>query len=344
MRFLLCAITHLGQDGYFRVQKEAAYNTLVSNSMTFLPLTEGTLSYEQMKIEKANIINSRLPQLWENGRKAVTGELTFPLVPDLVGMMFNMFIGVETAVSGNGTTAPYTHTFLMPVTGLNAGVSWSVEQAIGSDLADQYSGVKCSKIVLKSDAEGYMQAVMTLIGVDRNDNDVARATTITISTKKFYSFCNGLVEVTPVGVSKFTQKVDAFELTLDMGYDEDGLRYKVGSCSPDTPIFGTIPKVSLKLDIDAERRYEDWAIDNKQFAIDITLTSSEIAVNSIPYSIGIELPAMILPSGTKREAGQDNLKMSLEFSHLGGTTTGSGTVAVPAEIRVVDMTTTYTGY
>lgn len=338
------AITHLGQDGYIRVQKETAYNTPTVSSMTFLPLTEGTLGFEQMKIEKTNIINSRLPQLWQNGRKAVTGELTVPLVPDLVGMIMNLFIGAETSVAGDGTATPYTHTFLMPVTGLNAGISWTVGQAIGSDLEDRYSGVKCTKIVLKSDAEGYMQAVMTLVGVDRYDNDVARATTITISSKKFYTFAQGLVEITPASVTKFTQKVDAFELTLDMGYDEDGLRYKVGSASPDTPIFGTIPKVSLKLDIDAERRYEDWAIDNKQFAIDITLTSDEIAVNSIPYSVAIELPAMILPSGTKRENGQDNLKMSLEFSHLGGVTTGSGTVAVPAEIRVVDMTPTYSSY
>jgi len=338
------AITHLGQDGYFRVQKETAYNTPTVSSLVFLPLTEGTLGFEQMKIEKANIINSRLPQLWENGRKAVTGELTFPLVPDLVGMIMNLFIGAETTVAGDGTATPYTHTFLMPVTGVSAGVSWTVGQAIGADLEDRYSGIKCTKIVFKSDAEGYMQAVMTLVGVDRYDNDVARATTITISSKKFYSFCNGLVEITPASVAKFTQKVDAFELTLDMGYDEDGLRYKVGSCSPDTPIFGTIPKVSLKLDIDAERRFEDWAIDNKQFKVDITLTSAEIAVNSLPYKIEFELPAMILPSSTKREAGQDNLKMSLEFTHLGGTTTGSAVVAVPAEIRVVDMTTAYTTY
>lgn len=338
------AITHLGQDGYIRVQKETAYNTSTKTAMTFLPLTEGTIGFEQTKIEKANIINSRLPQLWENGRKAVTGELTFPMVPDLFGMFMNLFVGAETAVTGNGTTAPYTHVFLMPVTGLDAGVSWTAEQAIGSDLADDYTGVKMTKLVVKSDAEGFMTLTGTFVGVDRNDNDVARATTITISSKKFYSFCNGLVEITPASVSKYTQKVDGFELTLDMGYDEDGLRYKVGSCSPDTPIFGTIPKVSLKLDIDAERRYEDWAIDNKQFKVEITLTSAEIAVNSIPYSVAFELPAMILPSGTKRENGQDNLKMSLEFQHLGGTTTGSGAVAVPAEIRVADMTPTYTTY
>lgn len=338
------AITHLGQDGYFAVQKETAYNTQTVNSLTYLPLTEGTLTYEQSQIEKANIINSRIKQAPQQGRMLVgPADLTFPLVPDLAGMFMNLGFGLETAVSGDATG--YTHTFLMPITGTSDGVSWTVRQAIGSDLADEFNGVKMTKFILKSDSEGYMQIVATLVGVGHDDNDVERATAVTISSKKFMTFADGLVQITPSGVSQFTQKVNSFEIEFNWGYDEDGARFKIGSREADTPIFGTIPSVMFRCEIDAERRYEDWAELITQFKIDVALTSEEIiGAGSTPYSMAIEIPSLILASATRRENAVDNIPMSLEFTALGGTTTGSGTDEVAAEVRVIDGTATYTGY
>jgi len=338
------AITHLGQDGYIVFQKETAYDTQTVSSLSALPLTEGTLTYEQSQIEKANIINSRIKQTPESGRVLVgPADLTFPLVPDLIGHFINLGFGVEDAVAGDATG--YTHTFLMPITGTSDGVSWTIRQAIGTDLADEFNGVKMTKFILKSDNEGYMQIVATLVGVGHDDNDVARESTITISNKKFMTFGDGLIEITPSGVSQFTQKVNSFEIEFNWGYDEDGARFKVGSREADTPIFGTIPSVMFKCEIDAKRCYEDWAELIHQFKIDVTLTSEEIiGAGSTPYSMAIEIPTLILASATRRENAVDNIPMSLEFTALGGTTTGSGATSVAAEIRVVDATATYTGY
>ena len=337
--------TGLGQDGYIQFQKETAYDTATVDSLTSLPLTEGTLLSVQQQIEKLNIINSRIKQTPQDGRVTVgPADLTFPMVPDLIGNFMNLVFGLEDAVAGDGETTAYTHTFLMPITGSTDGISWTMRQAIGGDLADQYNGVKMTKFILKSDSEGYMQIVATLVGVGHDDNDVDRDAAITISSKKFMTFCDGKVEITPSGVAKFEQKVNSFEIEFNWGYDEDGARFKVGSCTADAPIFGTIPSVMFRCEIDAERRFEDWAKEIKQFKIDVTLTSEEIALGAIPYSFDVEIPVAILSPETNRENAVDNNVMSLEMTALGGTSTGSGATSVPAEVRVADMTPTYTGY
>ncbi|MCP4178087.1 MAG: hypothetical protein GY756_09995 [bacterium] len=338
-------LTHLGQDGYFQRQKESAYKTQTINSLVFEKLMEGTLMFEQQHIEKQDILNNRIPQDDQAGRKIVAAsDLTFAMTPALEGDAVNLFLGLEDAVTGDGAATAYLHAWVIPITGTTAGVSWTSRQAIGSDLADEYLGIKCSKIVWKSDNEGRMQRIMTLVGVDRDDDDVARVSSVSVTALADYIFSNGAIQLTPSGVGQFTQKVNNFEFEVDLSYDEDGSRFKVGSDTADTPIFGSIPKCVFRCEIDAERRFEDWANELKEFAIDITITSPELAVATDPYKVIFEIGKAELISSVRRENANDNITMQLEFKIYGATTTNSGTDVVQAEIRVQDDTATYTSY
>ena len=428
MKQLNCSIIGLGEDGYILVQKETAYKSATTNSMTAMPVMEGQISYEIKRIEQKNIINSRIRQKDNLGRSAVgPSDLTMPMNPALMGMWMNLFFGVETAVTGDGSSTAYEHVFLMPVTGTNAGVSWTVKQAIGSALADQFQGIKMTKFVVKSDNEKNIMFVGTFVGVLRDATGVARAATVTITAKRNFVFSQAGVQFTPgkaetftvtiaapglvtqanhglitgqlvqlttagslptgltaatdyyvirndqdsfwlatslanalagtkittsgsqngahtLSPQTYTQKVDSFEATFDLGYKDDGATYKVGSIGADTLVFDKIPSVKFKCEIDGDKQFSDLAVVNCDFKIILTLTSDEMAVTTNPYMWVAEIPKMNLASATKLENKPGLNKMSLEFDALGGTTTGSGSTSVPAEIRVTDATATYTSY
>jgi hypothetical protein len=333
------AITHLGQDGYIRVMKEAVYGTAVMTSPTYLPVAEGALRFIQEQIEKQNMINNRVGQLPQKGRKKVgVDDITLQLAPDLMGLFLQLCFGVSTN-SGSGAV---THTWLVPKTGESCGASWTVEQAIGSDTANQYAGVKCTKFVIKSDNEGIMTITLSLAGVGLENNAVARATTVTVSALDYLTFAHGKVEFTPDGVSQYTQLVNSFEIEVDFGYLDDGQRFKIGADTAQAPIFGTIPKTTFRCEIDAEKRYETYAQDIKEIDVNVTLTSNEICNGTTPYSLAFEAKNMILSPDTFRENGNDNLTQSLELTaKAGGATTGSDSAVVQGEFRVVDATATY---
>ncbi len=428
MKQFNCSTIGLGEDGYLLVQKESAYKTGTTNSMTALPIMEGQISYERKRIDQQNIINSRIKQKADLGRFLVgPSDLTMPFNPSHMGMLMNLFIGAETAVTGDGSSTAYVHTFLMPVTGSSAGVSWTARQAIGGALADQFNGMKMTKFVIKTDNEKNIMFVKTLVGVLRDSTGVARAATVTITSKRNFVFSQASVQFTngkaetftvtiatpgvvtqanhglitgqvvqlttdgslPTGLATstnyyviridqdtfwlatslanalagtkittsgsqsgthtlapvaYTQKVDSFELTCDMGYKDDGATYKVGNSGADTPVFDKIPSVNFKCEIDGDKQFADLAIVNCDFAVDLTLTSDELAVATDAYKFEVEIPKMNLTSATKLENKPGLNKMSLEFEALGGVTTGSGSTPVPAEIRVTDAVATYTGY
>lgn len=428
MKRFNCSIIGLGEDGYIGVQKETAYKTQTVSSLTYLPVSEGSIMYERKRIEQKNIINSRIRQKEDLGRETVgPSDLTMPLNPSLMGMLFNLFIGAETAVTGDGSSTAYAHTFLMPITGTNAGVSWTLRQAIGAALADQFNGIKATKIMIKTDNEKNIMATISLIGVSRDSTGVARAATVAITSKRNFVFSQAAVQFTPgkaetftvtiaapgvvtqanhglitgqlvrlttagalptglavstdyyvirndqdsfwlatslvnalagtkittsgsqngvhtLSPQAYTQKVDSFELTLDLGYKDDGATFKVGQVGADTPIFDKIPSVKFKCEIDGDKQFHDLAVVNCDFKIVLTLTSDELAVATTPYSLVFEMPKLNLASATKMENKPALNKMSLEFDALGGTTTGSSSTSVPAEIRVTDATATYTSY
>jgi hypothetical protein len=333
------AITHLGQDGYIRVMKEAVYGTPVMTSPVYLPVVEGALRFVQEQIEKQNLINNRVGQLPQAGRKKVgVDDITLQLAPDLMGLFMQLCFGV----SENSGSGAITHTWLIPVSGESCGASWTVEQAIGADTANQYAGIKCTKFVIKSDNEGIMTIALSLVGVGLDDGAVARATTVTVSALDYLTFAHGKVEFTPDGVSQYTQLVNSFEIEVDFGYRDDGQKFKVGSDEAQAPIFGTIPKTTFRCEIDAEKRYETYAQAITEIDVDVTLTSNEICDGTTPYSLAFEAKNMVLNADTFRENGVDNLTQSLELTaKAGGATSGSSSVVVQGEFRVVDATATY---
>ena len=335
------AITHLGQDGYIRVQKEAVYGTPIMTTPIYLPVVDGALRFIQEQIDKQNIINNRVGQLPQKGRKKVgVDDITLQIAPDLVGLFMELCFGASTN-SGSGAI---THTWLVPKTGESCGASWTVEQALGGDTANQYAGVKCTKLLCKSDNEGIVTITLSLVGIGLNDNAVARASTVTVSALDYLNFSHGLVQFTPDGVSQYTQLVNSFEIEVDFGYLDDGQRFKVGADTAQSPIFGTIPKTTFRCEIDAEKRYETFAQDVKEIDVDVTLTSNEICNGATPYSLAFEAKNMILNADTFRQNGVDNITQSLELmAKAGGATTGSSSAVVQAEFRVVDATATYTG-
>ena len=79
------AITGLGQNGCIRVQKEALYGTPIATSQTYLPLVAGTIKHIVEHIEKQNLINSRVPQSPQLGRKISGGDELTEVPPEVNG-------------------------------------------------------------------------------------------------------------------------------------------------------------------------------------------------------------------------------------------------------------------
>ena len=332
------SLSSLGQGGYLRGMKEAAYNTpLMTTPIYFLHQT-GTLKYEATKLEKDPLIGSRIPQLPEGGDKKVgPNDLTLLVNADSFSKIMNWCHGASTNSGSNS----YLHTWLLPITGTSQGGSFTLEQAIGYDLASQFAGCKITKWTLKAQAKGFVQLIITVVGVGLNDPAVARATTITVSSVNCYRFADSVLQLTPASVSQFTQLMNSWEVSVDLGYLEAGQRFQSGADTAVAPVFGTLPKVTFKCNIDSERRFEDWAVSRKAFKIDFTLTSTSYCYSTTPYSVALEIPVAQLKSSVARDAAKDHLTLDLDFEIYGGTTTGSGTDSVQMEIRSTDATATW---
>ena len=331
-------ISGLGQGGYLRGMKEAVYNTpLMTTPIYFLHKT-GTLKYEAGKLVKDPIIGSRIPQLPEGGDKKVgPSDLVLLVSSDHFSKIMNWVHGA----SANSGSNFYTHTWLIPITGTSQGGSFTLEEAIGADLASQFAGCKITKWSLKSSAKNFMELTITVVGVDLNDPAVARATTITVTSLNCYRHADSVLQITPASVSQFTQLMNSWELSVELGYLESGQRFQSGSDKAQVPVFGTLPKVEFKCNIDSERRFEDWAVSRKAFKLDLTLTSRDFCYTTTPYSSAFEIPVTQLKSTVARDAGKDNLTLDLDFEIYGGTTTGSASDSVQMEIRSVDATATW---
>lgn len=333
--------TGLGQKGYFRGQTEAVYNTALISSPTLYSLKSGTLGFEQTQIEKKNQAGSVIPQKPEAGDKKVgPADLVFEVPAE----QFSDFMNWVQGASTNAGAGAITHTWLVPTTGSTTGVSKTCEQAIGGDLAGKYSGLKVTKWSLEGKPGQILDLTMTVVGVDRNDAAVTRATTFTVSANACYKFADCVLQITPASVSQFTQQMNGFKLAVDYGYKDDGQRFQAGSYVAVAPVFNTPPVVTFSCEIDAEQRFEDWAVSMKDFKIDLTITSTVICNVATKYSVAFEIPVAQLKPSTKREAGNDLLPLTLDFTVYGGTTTGSASAIVPMEIRTVDATATWPTY
>jgi len=331
-------ISGLGQGGYLYFQKETVYNTFVNNSKVFLPVKSGAINYEVERIEVDPFVGTRLNQAPQAGDKKVgPKDLTLYVSGDQFGQLMNICFGA----SANSGSNAYVHTWLVPITGTTIGGSMSIGQAIGYDNESQFPGVKIIKWELSGQSKKFLEMKLTVVGVDRSNNNASRAATITVTAVNFYRFADCVLQITPSGVSQFTQLMNSFKLGCDLGYLEQGQRFQSGSAVASAPIFGTIPQVSFECNIDSEWRYEDWASSYKNFKLDLALTSTSFCYQTTPYSAAFEIPVGKLDPKTLREQVKDNTPLDLKFMLEGGTTTGSSSALVPMEIRCTDATATY---
>lgn len=329
----------IGQDSYLRVQKETTYGTAVTSSMTAWPAKSGLL-FKSMRenIVNDNLVTSRLKQAPNRGREVATFELPLDAHPALLGQVFQFMLGASTNAGPVDST--YTHTWLLPTSGSTVGYSFTAQQAQGSDLADTYSGCLIHEIVISSDSQG--QVTMTLTGTAKgiDAEDVTRATTLSYTNKIPLNFAFAKVFLTPNGGSQVEQLCNSFELTINLGLDEN--RFKIGDSKQYRPNINTIPSVTLSLNVDAEKQFINYARAHTTYAILLDITSTENAAGTTKFSFKVEIPTARLNPDTAFATENDTLSMDLEFDGgYGGVTTGSGSTSVMAEVRVVDATATW---
>ena len=339
------SITGLGQDGSIKVQKEAVYKTPLTASQAFLPWVQGVIKHVVEQIEVQNMIGSRIQQDPVAGRKSVkSDEVVLEIPADLAGLYLELGLGALVTVTDTPVAGANTHTGLIPIDGENCGASWTVEQFIGADTGEQFAGVKCIGFKIAWDNQGTTKFHLMLVGVDLNENAVTRPTTIIVSATEKMKFCGVTVQITPSGVTQFAQLTNSGEINVNFGYIDEGQRYKASACTAQAPIFGTIPTVTITINIDAEKRFETWAQEQKSFKVDISMLTAGFIAGTTPYKLSCEAPAMILEAETNRDAQNDNISLDLNFNvATGGTTTGSGTDVVQAEFVIVDDVASYTG-
>lgn len=330
----------LGVDGYFRFQKEAAYGTAIDNAMSCLAILPDTmLNASIANIENANVINSRLKQAPNAGRRIVTGEIKADIYPDQLGAFINGLLGLS-ADAGDANAA-YTHTWLLPITGERILTSFTMEQALGAQTARQFKGCTITGITIASDTEKNQTITLRVTGQDYSTGE-ARPATLTYSAKTPYYFGQGKVELTPTGTTKFEQYVKSFELSIDLGYKTDDFR--VGSNKIIQPSYNSIPTCTCKFSVEADENFRAYAESKLATAILFSFDSGQQAgAVSGNYQYFVEIPGARLSPETTIKNGVEKLTMDLEFEcGFGGVTTGSAAVPVMAEIRVVDATAAYT--
>lgn len=333
------ARTGIGQDGYFRVQKEVTYGTALTNAMTLWPVKPDALIKSMREnIENDNIISSRLKQNPNKGREVSTFEVPLDMPPTLIGQMFQFFLGASS--DAGPTDSTYTHTWLMPASGSGVGYSFTGQQALGSDLADTYAGLKIHQMVLSGDSQGNVLITLsgTAEGVD--NQGVSRISSFSYPSAIPFNFSMFNLNIDPSDDSAFDQLCNSFELTVNLGLDEN--RFKMGSYQQKTPLINTIPSLSLKVNIDADKQFVNAARAHTTYDFVLSLTSTEYAGGTTPYKFEVEIPKGRLVPDTSITNANDTLTMDLEFDcGYGGTTTGSGSTAVMGEFRVVDATAAY---
>lgn len=330
----------IGAEGYCRFQQEVTYGNGIMTSPIYLPILPDTLikGWTEL-IEKGNVINSRLKQNADLGRKIVEGVLTLDIYPDLAGKFFNWLLGLSS--NAGGATTGYVHTWLAPANGTERiATCYTLEQAIGEQLATQYEGCILKTLTIKSDNQKNITISAELVG-ENYTRDKERPESVSISSLIPYHFGQGTIELTPTGTTKFVQTVKSFELKFDMNYDTE--TWYVGSTGKLQPHFKGIPITTFKTTIDADENFRDYALAQILVDIDIALASGQQAGSeSGNYAIAIELPGCRLSPETEIANSMEYGEMELEFDcSYGGKTTGSPTDDVMFEVRVTDATDTY---
>jgi hypothetical protein len=333
------ALTGIGKNGYLLLEKETTYNTPATDAMELVPWKEGAVKATVAQIENNNVIGCRLKQEPDKGRIAITGELTFDQHPDILGMLFDLFLGAATN-SGTATTG-FTHRWLTPLAGAKVDRSFTIRQAFGDDLAKQFSGCRITAITLASDSEGNQTIALTLFGKSYL-YDLPRQTTFTCSNTRAYSFGMSKLYIKASGRTEREVKMNSYELTIDLGYNTED--YKLGSFEVDNILFNATPTVTFTCNIDAEDIFLIDAQLQTKYGLRLE-TISPIPVpdaTGVNYKTTIELPCGILGADTEIPFSVERETMDLSFDcAYGGVSTNSGAAKTMFEIRHTDSVASY---
>lgn len=333
-------ISGLGLDGYLRVQKEDTYGTDKTDGMTDLKiLPETDIIVDNQSIEVNNQVASRIRQDDDKlGRVVVSGTLELEQDPTTIGLVMDAILD-QKAVTGDAATG-YTHAYYPTMTGQTSYNSLTVQQAKGSNLADQYSGVVGTGFTISSDNEGAQKLSVPIVG-QGHTADVERQTSWTYGAVSPFNFAMTTVTLEFDGYDATAKCVDSYEFTVDLAYNTED--FKLCSREIQAPTYNAITTGSLNMTIDADATLIEFARAQTNCKIILTTTHATLAGSSSgEYQHIIEIPKMRLATATTIANANEKLKLELAFDKLyGGTTTNSGAVEVPFEIRVVDATATY---
>lgn len=330
----------IGQDGYMQYQKETTFNTAATASMTQLPIApDSKISGKVMQIENNIQVGQRFKQDPDAGREMCAGSFGMDAHPALIGGILNMFLGASDGDTDNAD-GTYTHYWLQPLSGERVGTSFTLEQALGSDLAERITGCTIHALHIEGDNEGNLKVMCDVVGKEYTA-DITRITSFSYPSQIPYNFSNVVLNINPDGVGAFDVNVNSFTLDIDLNYDIE--RYKTGADSILQPVFNGVPIVNFSCELDADPQYVDYARAITSAALTATITSTENASGSTPWSTVVELPRAYLSQDTEIANGQERLTMSLDWDcSYGATSTNSGSDSVMFEIRHTDTTSTYT--
>jgi len=333
----------LGQDGFLRWKPESVYGTPVISSMIDLPVKEGT-NFDQYQafIENATGMNDRTRQDPDLGRKMRPFSLIMNAYVTRIGDLLTQFGGAATSAADGAADGSYDHYWLAVVTGERVGKSFTSQFARGDNTCDQCAGNVINEHILTTDTDSNLEFTFNGAGKVATGN-VARGSTFSYPSLSPFNFSHVSIVVTKADTDTVLTCMNNFTLTLS--YNQDMERYKMcstASAEPRQPVFNGIPTATLAMNVDADQYFLTEARLGNAFDITLTATHTELAGSASAYSLVYELPKCRLDPTITLPYGNDRQNMDLTFiSDYGDTTTNSGSVVVPWEIRLTDAIATH---
>jgi hypothetical protein len=332
--------TGLGEDGYVQIGSESSWGDGGSGFVDFPVKSNSSIFTFQDAYERKDIVASRLKQTPVATVTRVGTTIGMDAAPSLMGKIFRNLLG--TSADGTVSDSTYEHTWLMPVSGERIGKYFGLKFAKGADAPYWLKGLVMNKLKISSNNKDGVSMEFSAIG--KNFVSTTRASSWSYPAYIPYIAQHVTVTidpVTPANDSPITQLVNSFELEIDLSYDEQ--RFKIGGGGQiSNPVFNGKPSVKLKMNVDADQYWESYAQTYEQFAVTLQILSTENAAGSTPFRTQIEIPKAMLKPDTAISNSDGRLSMDLEFDcSYGGSTTGSSSVAVMAEIRHRDAVASY---
>ena len=341
--------TGIGQDGYFRYQKEAAYGTDIVAAMTDLPIKEGTLikAYPEA-IENSNQIASRMKQDVQQGRIIIEGQIIMDAWPTLIGGLIQQLLGTAVSAAVAAADGAYDHYWFIPKTGVRIGYSMTTQQALGNNLVDQFSGCLIDSMTLTQDNQGNLELTLAVRGQNYTEN-IARLSSWTYpvsATNPPFMFGHATIAATPSGGTQVVMCADSLSLTINLNHKLE--RYKICDAANGAkihqPVFNSVPTVELSANIDADQYFVEYARTHTKW--DITLdwlhTASQAGSTPTYHQLSFELPGCLLAPDTEIPSSNDRVSMDVSLScSFGGTTTNGGAAIYQGEVRLTDATAAY---